>query len=327
MAVRAIILAGGVGKRFWPLSRCDQPKQLLPLFDGVSMLQRTIDAVTGCADDVSVSTGKDMEKQIRVQMPGIHLIVEPERRDTAAAIGLCGVQFPAHDMLLFIPSDAYMSNQDELIATLNKAIALSQKSQGVVLVGINPTYPSTAYGYLEPGDDSYVLRFHEKPAVSMAEEYVKNGFLWNAGIFVVRASVLLDLYRTHQPQIHALLEKIDQTGNVDAVYHQIPITSFDYAILQNDSHTRYVRGSFEWKDVGNFDALAQVLPGSNKVLSGCVAHLNSSGNLVRSDKQVALVDCHDLIVVDTPDVLLVCPRSSAQRIKELVDSKIPRNLL
>jgi len=312
--IHTVILAGGSGTRFWPLSRENKPKQLLKLFSNKTLLEETIDRSLLFSDEVHISTGKNLEAPINDLGTGCKLIIEPCRRDTAAAIGLCMTKFNDEDTIIFTPSDAYIKEADKFAETIKKSIELAQSA--ITVIGITPNRPATAYGYLEV-DGTKVNSFREKPDEETAKRYVNEGYLWNAGIFVVKVSVLRSLFEEFEPEISAKLNKIKKTGDVDNIFPTIKKISFDYAIMEKANEVNFVPANFYWNDVGSFDAVGEVIGGENTTINGEIQTLDSTGNIVYSKKRITLIDCEDLVIIDTDDELLVCPKSSVQKIKRL----------
>jgi mannose-1-phosphate guanylyltransferase len=322
--IRAIILAGGEGTRFWPLSRAHKPKQLLKLFSDKTLLEETVARVESIVDSVAISTGKNLEEPIRGIFPEVKMIVEPARRDTAAAIGLCASQFDDDDILVFLPSDSYIDDVEKFQEAIS--IAIERATDGVVVVGIKPTYAATGYGYIEPGDDWKVNSFKEKPDKNTAEMYLREGYCWNAGIFVCKVSIMMELFSTYAPEIYEKLIEIRKTGDIDGIYPTIEKTSFDYAVMEKAEKVYYVPAEFKWNDVGSFDALSEIIDDKNVVLEGNVIEIDSKNNVVHAGKTVALIDCENLVVIDTKDALLVCPKSSVQKVKHLVEKDVDEKL-
>ncbi|MAH49496.1 mannose-1-phosphate guanylyltransferase [Candidatus Pacearchaeota archaeon] len=313
--IKGIILAGGTGTRFWPLSRPDKPKQLLPLISDKTLLEQTITRLQPAVDNMYISTNPNLA-QIMKNIVNTEFILEPEKRDTAAAIGLCAINFEADDILVFIPSDAHVYPDEEFQKTIKQAINLADSD--IVVIGIPPANPATAYGYLEVGQENKVISFKEKPDKETAVEYVKKDYLWNAGIFVVKVSTLLSLFKEHAQNIYDDLLKIKQGQPIEKIYPLIEKISFDYAIMEKAKNVKYVKATFSWSDLGSFDTLEEFIQGENKIINGELLHINSKGNIVHSNKKIALIDCQDLAIIDTDDVLLVCPKKSSQKIKDLV---------
>ncbi len=327
--IRGIVMAGGSGKRLWPLSREKKPKQLLNLFLERTLLEESVLRLQPVVDSISISAGKNLEPQIRKLFPKTNLIIEPERRDNAAAIGLCTIQFDPEDILVFIPSDSYIDSREAFGENIKEAIKIAKKEEGVVVIGVKPTFASTGFGYIEPMKDGRVKRFCEKPNKELAEEYVKNGNLWNISVFVCKASVMLDLFKRHSPQIYSNLMKIKSGSPIDKVYPKMEKISIDFAIMEKAEKVFCVPASFYWNDIGGFNAIAEIVKDSNVVLNGRLIEVNSKGNVVHAsnkEKAIALIGCEDLVIIDTLDALLVCPKSSSELIKKLVEEKVSKEL-
>jgi len=326
--IRGIILAGGSGKRMWPLSREKKPKQLLKLFLKKTFLEESVERLSPIVDSVTISTGKNLVPEIKKLLPDAKLIVEPERRDTAAAIGLCATHFDENDVLVFTPSDAYIHPNEKFQKVIKEAIEIAQKEQAIVVVGITPTKASTSYGYIEPDEGGIVKSFKEKPEVHLASKYVKKGFLWNGGIFIANAGVILELFKKHEPEIYSNLMKLKNGGNVEEIYPQIKKISFDFAVMEKAKKVFFVKSNFYWNDVGGFPAVGEIVKEKNVVLDGKLIEYSSKGNIISTQdgKTIALIDCENLVVIDTPNALLVCPKSSCERIKKLVEEKVVKEL-
>ncbi len=327
--IRGIILAGGSGKRLWPLSREKKPKQLLKLFQSKTFLEESVERLLPIVDTVSISTGKNLVEEIKEFIPNARLIVEPERRDTAAAIGLCAINFKWDDVLVFTPSDAYITPTKEFQDTIKTAIKFAEDKGGIIVVGIKPTSPSVNFGYLKLGLGNKVEKFCEKPTNEIATKYVASGYFWNAGIFVAKAGVILDLIEKYEPEIYFDLIKIRKGASPEEIYPNIKKISFDYAVMEKAEKVFFVPASFYWNDVGSFNAIGEIVKDKNVVMNGNLLELNSSGNIVSttdSKKSIALVGCSDLVIIDTPGALLVCPKSMSDLIKKFVEEKVPKEL-
>lgn len=320
--IHSIVLAGGSGTRFWPLSREKKPKQLLEIFSNQTLLETTIERIEPISETISISTGAHLADQIRVLAPERKLIIEPVRRDTAAAIGLCAIQYDDNDILAIFPSDAYVRPDDKFREVILEAAEKARKHDSIVLVGIQPTHPAIGYGYIEPAENDTVASFREKPDFATAQSYIARGFLWNAGIFVAKAGVILNEFAHNGKDIYDALMEIKGGGDVEAIYSTIRRTSFDFAIMERASKIMFVPANFFWNDVGSFDALAEIFKGRNAIIKGKLSEISSSGNVVLSDKRIALIDVNDMVIIDTADAILVCPKSSLQKVKMLVEQEL-----
>ncbi|WFE38522.1 sugar phosphate nucleotidyltransferase [Micromonospora sp. WMMD998] len=349
----AVIPAGGSGTRLWPLSRAGHPKFLHPLTGTpASLLQATVDRLAPLTtpERTLVVTGAAHAAAVARQLAGLpeeNVLVEPSPRDSCAAIALAAAviaqRAPAAVMGSFA-ADHLIGDPVRWAEVVRQAICGAE--QGLLMtVGITPTRPETGYGYLETGDpvDGGPLRpvreFKEKPAAEVAEVYVRSGrHLWNASMFVWRVDVFLAELARQQPALHAGITAIaaawgtpEQDDVLGTVWPTLPKISVDYAVMEGAAtagRVATVPGDFGWNDVGDFHTLGEVLPaddGGNVVLGGdakpgVLLH-DTSGTVVvpHSGRLVATVGVHDLIVVDTPDAVLVCPRDRAQDVKKIVD--------
>lgn len=338
--LHVVVPAGGSGTRLWPLSRQSRPKFLLDLLgDGRTLLQQTWDRLEPLVgpDRVHVVTGVAHASGVREQLPGLtHLVVEPSPRDSMPAIGLAAAIVAHRDPDAIVGSfaaDHVIQGEAEFVAAVREAVVAARAGL-VATIGIEPTSPSTAFGYIEAGDPAgldgaptarTVRRFVEKPDLATAEEYLASGaFSWNAGMFVVRASVLLDHLARLQPTLHDGVRAIaahwhsgDREQTMAAVWPTLTKIAIDHAVAEPvslDGGMAVVPGRFGWDDIGDFAALTQVgatsTPGTVFVdADGLV--------LVDDGTQVAVVGLHDVVVARTADALLVTTRGHAQRVKEV----------
>ena len=342
----AVIPAGGAGTRLWPLSRAGSPKFLHDLTgSGRSLLQATwdrLEPLTGT--QVLVVTGVAHVDAVSRQLPGLpgdQLLAEPSPRDSMAAIGWAAAVLEARDpeaVLGSFAADHVIGDEEEFRACVSAAVEAAADGH-VVTIGIEPTHAATGFGYLEMGDllgagpARAVAQFVEKPDRERAEGYLATGrFRWNAGMFVVRASVLLDLLAQWHPELAAGLRAVaaDPAG-LDEVWPALEKIAIDHAVAEPaaaQGRVAVVPGGFGWDDVGDFNSLGTLLPDAPglpgvRVLGGAekVRVLDSTGVVVPgSDRVVALVGLDDVVVVDTPDALLVTTRARAQDVKAVVDA-------
>ncbi|MHC1698917.1 MAG: mannose-1-phosphate guanylyltransferase [Geobacteraceae bacterium] len=344
-----VILAGGSGTRFWPLSRKKSPKQLMSVFGGKSMLQRTVERVLPLKPErIFVVTNALQADETERQLAGfesdaIYVVAEPLARNTAPAIGLAAAIIEREDptsVMVVLPADHYIQDEEEFRAALLRAEAAALE-WNLVTLGIVPTGPETGYGYIEADLSSGaqgalpVKRFVERPPRQKAIEFVAAGnFFWNSGMFVWRTDVILDRIRTHMPELWGGLAVLDVPGclsrlhslkaQVADLYGRIESQSIDYGVMEKAEGVVVLPSSFGWSDVGSWSAVPEILPagqdGNIVMDAGTTVFLDASGCLVRGgDKVVALVGVQDLIVVDTGDALLVCPRERAQEVRKVVE--------
>jgi mannose-1-phosphate guanylyltransferase len=348
-----VIPAGGSGTRLWPLSRAANPKFLQPLTGtDRSLLQSTYDRLLPLTipERLYVVTGAGHAAAVARQLPELpvdQIIAEPAARDSCAAIGLAAAIIEQREpgaVMGSFAADHVILDTESFAESVRIAVAGAQAGH-LMTIGITPTHPETGYGYIhcgEPLDESAVrrvLEFREKPPLATAKAYLESGeYLWNASTFVWRTDVFLAELERQRPDIHARLTTIAEswdTGDRDAVldreWSTMPKIAIEYAVMEGSAAAGKVAttpGDFGWRDIGDFDALGHLIdpdpPDSIAVLSSAEAPVLSyeSERLVivpSGGRLVATLGLSDVIVVDTPDVVLVCPRSRAQGVKKLVE--------
>lgn len=342
-----VIMAGGRGTRFWPRSRTKRPKQLLDIVGSKSILEQTIDRLLPFTDweHIFIVTEISQAQAIRNLLPGLpetQLIVEPLGRNTAPCIGLAALILEDIDpgaTMAVLPADHYISQVPAFQETLLAAARTAQSGNFLVTLGITPTFPETGYGYLERGAkvlevDGHevweVKAFHEKPDRAKAEAMLKTGrFFWNSGMFVWTVSAIMEQMARLTPAMHGELIKLKKClGTPDweeilkAGYEAMENVSIDYAVMEKAEKVVMLAGDFGWNDVGSWEAVYQLQPKDEhgNCLTGPVLVLDSQGCLIHSpQKAVGLIGMKDLVVVDTPDALLICPRDRAQEVKKIVE--------
>ena len=345
----AVIPAGGSGTRLWPLSRSGEPKFLLDLLGiGRSLLVDTVNRLApfASAENVVIVTGvahgEAVRKQV-VDVPTQNLLLEPTPKNSAAAVGLAAyVLAEAHpDAIVgFFAADHSVSNEHQFQEVLSQAIEVAE-SDLLVTIGIAPTEPSSAFGYIKKGPDfggsqsvHHATEFVEKPSFADAQKFVNSGqYFWNAGIFVGRVSKVVEAFDSYAPELGVPLKVIAQQllagQDFSKDWNALPSVAFDYAVAEpaaKDGRFLVVPGSFGWVDVGNFDSLAQVQgsgPNSDVVVVGdsTKVHPNGSSGVVvsTSGRVITLLGVSDIVVVDTPDALLVTTKEHAQGVKGVVE--------
>ena len=338
-----LILAGGRGTRFWPRSRRRSAKQVLNVVGERSLIQATVDRLAPviAPERLWVLTNEHLRREIVRQLPQIpkvQILAEPEQRNTAPAIGLAArilLSIDPDAVMGVFPSDHVVGKADVYRAVL-KAALKGAAAGHLMIVGIQPRWPETGYGYIEfpIGTEAggktplAVLRFHEKPQLAKAEEYLAAGnFFWNSGMFFWRADVLLEQLRRHLPQTAAILAALPRFGSrrfmaaLQEAFPRCENISIDYAVLEKAQVHGITAGDFGWNDVGSWKAVYELLArdGCGNVIAHGSVCLDAHNNFVDArGKLVALLGVKDLIVVDTPDALLVAARDRAQQVGDVV---------
>jgi mannose-1-phosphate guanylyltransferase len=348
----AVLLAGGRGTRFWPRSRRRTPKQLLNITGGETMLRETVSRLEPifALRDFWVVTNIEQASAVRKQLPGVsaaHILAEPVGRNTTAAIALAAIHllYEHKDALMTVlPSDSYVADAARYRQLVRAALDLARTPSNLVVFGVPPTRPETGYGYIEAGKLSArlhgiralaVRRFTEKPALPMARRYVASGrYFWNAGIFFWRAATFLDCLRRFLPATHDSLMRLAETigtrkyaAALRRIYPTLENISVDYAIMEPatragaTTRVSVIPAKVGWSDIGSWSAVYELLAsqrGANVSL-GPSFTLDASGNYFWAPgKFVAAVGVQDLVLVETDDAVLVCPRERAQEVGKIV---------
>ena len=324
-----IILCGGSGTRLWPLSNKQTPKQLLPLFEGKSLLQLTYQRNSFTCDRVVAIVNEQQETMVTDQLKqagALHFecIAEPTGRNTAAAIALAAFVADPESILLITPADHLIGTPDRYSETIYMAEKLA-RAGNLVTIGLQPAYPETGYGYIQY--DGYdVVRFTEKPDAVTAEIMLASGeYLWNSGIFCGKAGVLLHQLEQYAPAIYATAAlaaaEYMETGRISlAAMEAIPSDSIDYAVLEKSDIVKVVPSTMEWSDVGGYEALAEALARHYSYSNQQAVFIESdpvNSIVIGKDKLVALVGVENVVVVNTPDALLILQKGKGQEVKQL----------
>lgn len=344
-----VILAGGSGTRFWPLSRIARPKQLISITGDRSMLQRTVERVLPLHPQrILIITNHLQAEETSRQMQQydsvpIDVIAEPIGRNTAPAIGLAAAIIAAHNpsgIMAVLPADHFIKDEKALCDTL-LAGAESARKGYLVTLGILPSRPETGYGYIEAdmalrGDGPFpVTRFIEKPPMEKALRYLEEGnFFWNSGMFIWEAKTILQEMEIHIPELHHALKKIRFTNDIwelsdleeqiSAVYQEVQGISIDYAVMEKSQNVLMLPVEMGWSDVGSWSALPEVVEPDREgtVCINAAGHINvdSSDCLIYADgRMVATVGLHNVVIVSTADAILVCDRERCQEVKKVVE--------
>jgi len=350
----AVILAGGSGTRFWPLSRNATPKQLLRLLDESSLLEQAVARLEGLVprENILILTNAEQEAQVRAALPGHppeNILAEPEKRDTAPAVALGIGWVAARDpdaVMAVLPADHLIKDVASFHAVITGAFHAARAASALVTIGIKPTWACPGYGYIERGERARILglpselaafevvRFREKPNPELAEEFLRTGgFVWNAGMFVWSVPTVFTELTRCQPALAGFINELrtsrDLPGTVRAQFGRLPRISIDYALLERASRVFNIEATFDWDDVGSWLSIAKYLPSDadGNATKGSVTQLRSHGNIVYSSQptRIALLGVDNLIVVQTGDALLIADKSAADEIKKIVE-QVPEAL-
>ena len=350
----ALILAGGSGTRFWPLSRNARPKQLLNLSQPSTLLEQTIARLDGLVapENILILTNQlqlDAVRAIATSLPPENIFAEPAKRDTAPAvalgIGLIAARDPNATMMV-LPSDQLIQDHSAYQDVMRDALTCAETNEALVTIGIKPTWPCPSYGYIERGERAdipalahpahRVLRFREKPDPELAAEFIQQGnFCWNAGMFVWSIPTVVAQLARHTPEladfISILKNSDDLPAAVSRTFPELTPISIDFALMEKAQNVLNIEASFDWDDVGSWISIAKYLDeqGEDNRVNQAISEIDSARNIVfnaRQDSHIALLGVEDLIVVQTDDALLIANRHQADAIKKLTP-KLPPELL
>ncbi len=348
--MKIVILAGGGGTRLWPVSRKTKPKQSQPLIGDRTLLEATYRRIRKAVPDkdIFISTNYKLYPALKRQVPELkrgNFILETEKRDTAAAIGLAAARLAKIDpqeTMIMANADHYIKDVREYSRLLKLADRMVQQHPSYTFViGIRPTYPETGYGYIkinkvfeQIGNDEifYGQRFVEKPDLTTAKKYVRSwDYLWNSGIFCWHVEQLHALFRQHLPQHYAIMKRLQpilgtsrEKQAVQREYKKFKSISIDYGIMEKTKHIAVIPASFDWADVGNWRTVKDILARreTDNVERGTIVSIDSRDNLLYSysGKLIATAGLENMIVIETDDALLVCPKDRAQDVKKIVET-------
>ncbi len=332
----AVILAGGSGVRFWPVSRKRRPKQFLPLGTEQSLLRATFERLLPLipAERIWVVTAAEHARRVRQEIPELtpaRILREPVGRNTAPAIHLAVLAIEAADpgaSLVVVPADAWVPRAGAYRRALRSALVAAERADRLVLIGVHPTRPETGYGYIRAGEPlgrgpaRAVRRFVEKPTPARARRYVRDGLLWNCGVFAWRTGVYAQAVRRHVPRLDRAFRSLrfSATGprGLDAAYAHAPSISVDYGVLEAAGNVAVIPATFPWDDLGSWGALERLGSGDG-YRHGSVVAQDSPGLIAWSDGgTVAVLGIPNAVVVHTPDATLVMAKDRAQDVRDLV---------
>jgi len=344
--IRAVILAGGQGSRFWPISRQKKPKQFFSIAEsGESLIQATANRLAPLVglENIVIVTNIVHRPLVEEHVPKSRILCEPFARNTAASIGLAALFLRHEDpktVMITLPADHAVSDADILRRTLQRAIKLSAGGERLVTIGIEPSSPNTGYGYIrcgaiidaQLGERAYAVnRFFEKPSFERAQQYVASGeYLWNSGMFAWRVDAILKAIREYMPALADALDKIDPTigtskeqQTIAEVFEKLESVSIDFGVLEHAKNCAVVRAEpFGWSDVGSWDQWAQHFKHDerNNLSRGDAVVVDCDGCIVHSEHRlIAVIGADNMIVIDAGDAILVCPREKVQDVRKVVE--------
>ncbi len=344
MNIYAIIMAGGVGSRFWPRSREKKPKQLLNLFDDESLIRKTVSRLNGLVpnENILVITNLMQADSIAEELPWIpreNIIAEPYGRNTAACVALSAILVAKRDpeaVCFVLPADHLITNVDKFQKDLFKGANYAFESNGLVTLGIPPSRPETGYGYIqiennEVNPDVFkVATFAEKPNYSTAVRFLNSGdFMWNSGMFIWKASVILEEINIFLPELSTQMQELspwigtDQFAtHLEKAYSQIKSISIDYGIMEKSHRVYLIKASFDWSDVGSWEEvyhLSEKDERGNAAVGEVFTNMTHDSYIYSPNKFTSVIGVDNLIIINTDDSLLVCRRDQAQEVKQIVD--------
>ncbi len=348
--VFALIMAGGVGARFWPRSREKCPKQLLPITGEGTLIQNTVARLDGIVDkkNIYIVTNKIQKSPIIKQLPTIppnNILVEPIGRNTAPCIGLASLFMRRIDpdaVMVVLPADHIIKDVGEFHRIVSIGIQVASETKGLVTIGIKPDRPETGYGYIQVLEEAQdknpyslqgvykVKTFAEKPNLQTAERFLESGdFVWNSGMFIWRIDTILKEIKEHLPELHQELQNIDAvlgtekyTPTLEHVYGILRGISIDYGVMEKAQQVYVLKGDFGWSDIGSWDEVYRIAEKDEhgNVVLGNVIIKDVNNSIIQStEKVVGVIGLDDIIVINTEDALLICKRGKSQEVKEIVD--------
>ncbi len=349
--MRVVILAGGSGSRLWPMSRSDVPKQFCKLTSDKTMLEETLDRFKNySADKKFIATTEQLVDEIKEILPDFpeeNIIVEPEKRDTAPAMGFNAVHLGLRDMdepMVFVASDQQIGQVDNFLNCLDQAEKVINETGKMLDISIYPTEPNTALGYTKVGEkkiekdgvEFYEFLGHkEKPDFETAKEYLAEGsYFWHANYYMWTPRKFMEAYEKYTPEMHQKLKDIEKElqgearqDKITELYSQMEKISIDYAIAEkmDPKDVLIIKGEFGWRDIGTWDTLYDnSLPQADEqknVIRAEVVAIDTAGSMIYGEKGkvIATIGVDDMVIVDTKDALLVCPKSRAQDVKKVIE--------
>lgn len=341
----AIIMAGGVGSRFWPVSTPEFPKQFHDMLGtGETLIQKTFSRLSQLIpkENILILTNDKYAEIVQEQLPMINneqIVLEPEMRNTAPCILYASMKIKKRNpnaLMIVAPSDHWIEDEVQFVANLQRSFDICEHDNVLMTLGILPTFPNTGYGYIEfdkldSRQVKKVVQFREKPDYVTAKKFIQSrNFLWNSGIFIWSVSSILDAFEKFQPAMYNLfndgfdkLNTDQEAGFVSENYGKSDNISIDYAVMENAKNVFVLPATFDWNDLGTWGSLYDKLPkdaNENAVVNAKIIIENASSNIIRTNpgKKVVIDGLNDYIIVDKDDVLLIYPKKKEQDIKQVV---------
>jgi len=334
-----VIMAGGRGERFWPVSTVKLPKPFIQLVNTKTLLQLTVDRILPYVpkERIIVILGKDHYAVARKQLKGLsekNFIREPEPRDTAPCIGYAARTLLKRDpeaVMVVVPADHYIPDVSRFIKVISHGVEVAKSRECLITIGVKPTRPETGYGYIRIGTKKLstphrvplytVTQFVEKPDITKARTYAKNPhYFWNAGIFVWKASVIMDAIRQYMPDLYQGLQRLPVVrsgGIIDTGYTTLPKISIDYGVMEKSDNVCMIPGRFKWDDVGTWSALKRLVKNRQFMKGKHIETIDTTGCVIYSDIPVGIIGVSHLIVAATEHGVLVCDMNQAQKVREI----------
>lgn len=342
----AVIMAGGVGSRFWPMSTENFPKQFHDMLGtGSTLIQKTVGRFEKIilTENILIATNKKYENLVLAQLPKIsskQLLLEPAMRNTAPCILYSAFKIYNENpdaLMVIAPSDHWIEDEQTFLKNIKTAFDFCEENDALLTLGIQPTYPNTGYGYIQFENSAEELKkvkkFTEKPNLEIAKQFLESGdYLWNAGIFVWSAKSILKAFETHLPEMYALFSKGEKNYNsasenqfIEENYAASENISIDFGIMEKAHNVFVLPVNFAWNDLGTWSSLYNELKkdaDQNATLGGTVIYIDSANNIVKtqSKKRVVIQGLNDYIVVEKEDVILICPKNKEQDIKQITSA-------
>ncbi len=354
--MRVVILAGGSGSRLWPMSRQDKPKQFCKLISEKTMLEETLDRFSSYSQEkIFIATTKELLPEVKASLkdfPEENIILEPARRDTGPAMGFAALKLSLLDStepMAFIPSDHHIGRVDNFLQSIRQAEKVILETGKLLDISVHPTSPNTALGYTKVGQREFekegvqfyqFLGHTEKPDYKTAQGYLEEGnYLWHANYYMWTPEKFLEAYQQYAPGIFAQLEKMKAilekgsqqeeklASQLEKLYCEMDKISIDYAITEqmDPENVLIIRGDFDWKDIGAWDTLHENLMTKTderrNLVRGERLNIDTSGSIIygKDNKLIATIGVDDLVIIDTDDALLVCPKSRSQEVKKVIE--------